>query len=260
MWRLLKQVGAGGAAGLAISGLWVAGLWAAEGAASSLRLLEWDALEKSVTPPVGVSETVFEFKATNRGEQTVEVIEARPSCGCTTVDLPEAPWRLGAGASGTLRAKVDFRGKHGVFRKAVQVHTSAGSQTLMLTVNIPEAGEAERRRNQELAAANRQAVFREDCARCHAAPAAGKRGQELFFAVCAVCHLAPLRASMVPDLAEAKERRDAGYWRKWIGEGKDGTLMPAFAEAKGGPLTGEQIESLVAFALETLPTEPAKRP
>lgn len=237
--------------------------WAAEktaGAAVTPQLLEWDALEKSVTPAVGMVETIFEFKASNRGPQTVEVIEARPSCGCTIVDLPETPWRLAPGASGTLRAKVDFSGKHGMFRKVVHVHTSAGSQTLVLTVNIPEAGEAERRRNQALAAANRQAVFRGDCARCHAEPAAGKRGQELFFAVCTVCHLAPLRASMVPDLLEPKESRDAAYWRKWIGEGKDGTLMPAFADAKGGPLTAEQIESLVAFVLERLPTEPTKRP
>jgi mono/diheme cytochrome c family protein len=240
-----------------------AGGWAAEkaaGAATPPRPLEWDALEKSVTPAVGVVETQFEFKASNRSSQTVEVIDARPSCGCTIVDLPETPWRLAPGAKGTLRAKVDFRGKHGMFRKTVQVHTSAGSQTLVLTVNIPEAGEAERRRNQELAAANRQAVFRGDCARCHAEPAAGKRGQELFFAVCTVCHLAPLRASMVPDLLEPKDSRDAAYWRKWIGEGKDGTLMPAFAAAQGGPLTGEQIESLVAFVLERLPTEPTKRP
>ncbi len=256
-WRALSVVAM---AALAAVG---AGGWAAEktpGATVTPRPLEWDALEKSVTPTVGVGETVFEFKASNRGTQTVEVIEARPSCGCTIVDLPETPWRLAPGASGTLRAKVDFRGKHGMFRKAVQVQTSAGSQTLILTVNIPEAGEAERRRNQELAAANRQAVFRGDCARCHAEPAAGKRGQELFFAVCTVCHLAPLRASMVPDLLEPKESRDAADWRKWIGEGKDGTLMPAFAAAQGGPLTGEQIESLVAYALERLPTEPTKRP
>lgn len=227
---------------------------------AALRPLEWDALEKGATPTVGVTEMMFEFKASNRDTQAIEVIEARPSCGCTIVELPVTPWRLAPGASGTLRAKVDFRGKHGMFRKTVQVHTSAGSQTLVLTVNIPEANEAERRRNQELAAANRQAVLRGDCARCHAEPATGKRGQELFFAVCTVCHLAPLRASMVPDLLEAKEPRDAAYWRRWIGEGKDGTLMPAFATAQGGPLSGEQIESLVAFALERLPTEPAKRP
>lgn len=43
----------------------------------------------------------------------------------------------GLGAKGTLRARVDFRWKHGIFRKTVPVHTATGSQTLILTVNIP---------------------------------------------------------------------------------------------------------------------------
>jgi len=223
------------------------------------RPLEWDALEKTLQPAAGVSEVTFEFTATNCGMRSIEVIDARPSCGCTVVDLPDTPWRLAPGASGTLRAKVDFRGKQGLFRKMVHVFTSAGEQTLILTVDIPAPNDAERRRNQELAGANRQMVLHGDCARCHATPAAGKRGEELFFAVCTVCHLAPLRASMVPDLLVAKERRDGAYWRKWISEGKEATLMPGFATGQGGPLTPEQIESLVAYVMERLPTEPTAR-
>ena len=34
--------------------------------------------------------------------------------------------------------------------------------------------------------------------------------------------------------------------------------MPAFAQSQGGPLTDQQIESLIEFALASLPTQPRK--
>jgi mono/diheme cytochrome c family protein len=77
----------------------------------------------------------------------------------------------------------------------------------------------------------------------------------LFRAACEVCHTASHRASMVPDLLVAREHRDASWWRAWITEGKSGSLMPAFAQKNGGPLTEAQIASLVEFALTHLPTE-----
>ena len=63
---------------------------------------------------------------------------------------------------------------------------------------------------------------------------------------------------MVPDLLVARETRDATYWTKWISEGREGSLMPAFAATHGGPLSDAQIASLVEFALRQLPTAPRK--
>ena len=60
---------------------------------------------------------------------------------------------------------------------------------------------------------------------------------------------------MVPDLLVARDQRDAAWWRGWITDGKDGTLMPAFGKTHDGPLTDAQIDSLVEFALSHLPTE-----
>jgi hypothetical protein len=68
--------------------------------------------------------------------------------------------------------------------------------------------------------------------------------------------MAEHRASMVPTLLVAREPRDAAFWRKWISEGKEHTLMPAFAKEHGGPLTPEQIESLVEFAVTSFPKVP----
>ncbi len=220
--------------------------------------LVWDAMEKTSEPKPTDGAAQFVFQVKNASSVPVVIKEVRPSCGCTTVDLPPTPWALAPGAGGSVRALVDFRGKEGDLDKALFIASSAGAQTLLMHVKVPAMDEEARKRNQRVAAANRQAVFHDECALCHSVPAAGKEGAELFQAICGVCHLAPHRASMVPDLLAAREKRDAAWWTKWITEGKDGTLMPAFARAQGGPLTDLQIATLVDYLLANFPTEPRK--
>ena len=112
-----------------------------------------------------------------------------------------------------------------------------------------------RGRNIGLATADRQAVFKGDCAACHSRSAERQLGYGLYLGACAICHDAKHRASMVPDLRVVDESRDAAYWREHITDGIEGTLMPAFAKEKGGILSDEQIESLVKYLVET-PLEP----
>ena len=55
----------------------------------------------------------------------------------------------------------------------------------------------------------------------------------------------------------AGQRTPAGDWRaKWISEGKEGTLMPAFSAKHGGPLSDEQLASLLDYVTTQLPAEP----
>lgn len=230
----------------------------APAAAADSHPLSWDAMEKTIAANKGDSAAEFEFTATNRSANPVEILELRPSCGCTTAGMPRTPWILAPDETESLRAKVDFQGKHGKLTKTMFVNTSAGTQVLTLHVHIPEPDATARERNQQLAAANRQMVFRGACAQCHVDPIGAKTGEELFHAACAICHLAAHRAAMVPDLLAANTPRDAAYWKKWIEEGREGSLMPAFAQKHGGPLTDAQIESLVTFALERLTTPPRK--
>lgn len=218
--------------------------------------LVWDATEKTLDAKPEDAAAEFEFSVTNRSDRAVTVYELRPSCGCTTVEMPGNPWVLQPGAKGSFRATMDFLGKHGKFSRTISVHSPPGTQILSITVNIPEPDPATRMRNQQLAAANRQAVFKGDCASCHVAPIGKKMGGELFQAACAICHLASPRAEIVADLLTAKTPRDAEFWRKWIADGREGTLMPGFAEKHGGPLSTTQIESLVEYAVREFPTQP----
>ena len=225
-------------------------------AAETPHPLVWDAMQKTAAPKFEDGVARFEFHVTNTSERPVIVRQIRASCGCTTFDAPRMPWTLAPGARGTVKAAVDFLGKEGEIAKDLLIGTVEGTQRLVMVIQVPPMDPAMRERNQVLAAANRQAVFRGDCAACHAAPAESRFGIDLFEAVCAICHQSKHRASMVPDLIVAKERRDAAWWTRWIEEGRPGTLMPGFAQTHGGPLNEPQVQSLVDYLLANFPTEP----
>ena len=114
-----------------------------------------------------------------------------------------------------------------------------------------------RTRNMQIAQADPQAIFRGECANCHSKPALGKRGEELFAAACAICHESEQRAVLVPDLHALKQTPTEAYWSAWIHGGKFGTMMPAFALEKQGPLSEDQIESLVAYLVKDFPERKA---
>lgn len=221
--------------------------------------LVWDEMKLSVEAKPADKEAKFEFKVTNTSDAPVEITQIQPSCGCTVAEMPSTPWILAPGAKGSFTAVVDFQGKHGKVAKTLHVHSVAGSQMLTVVIDIPETEEERRERNQQMAFIDRQAVFRGDCASCHVMPTIGRIGGELFEKACGICHTANPRASMVPDLTIARQPRNAEFWRTWISEGKDRTLMPAFSSKHGGPLTEEQVASLVEYALKEFPTEPGRK-
>jgi cytochrome c5 len=220
--------------------------------------LVWDATEKTLEVKPDGKEARIQFNVTNKSSQPVEVFHIETSCGCTVPEVPSKPWIIAAGAQGSFTAVVDYQGKQGKFSKTLQVHSTSGSQMLTVIISIPDTEEGRRARNQQLAFVDRQAVFRGECASCHVVPTVGKKGADLFQAACSVCHDANPRASMVPDLQIARESRDAAYWERWISDGKEQTLMPGFAAKHGGPLTPEQVASLVEYAMSRFPTEPRK--
>ena len=224
--------------------------------------LVWDAMIKEYDAKPGDTTNMFAFSVTNESNVEVVINQVKPSCGCTVAALPSNPWKLAPGGSGTTYATINFAGKTGVVTKSLYVDSTAGAQSLMIRVNIPEpVGESGNRlRNQQLALVDRQAIFKGECAVCHASPAVGKSGESLYLAACAICHAPEHRATMVPDLAVARSNRDAAFWTDWISNGRDKTLMPGFSHAHGGPLTDDQILSLAAYALKKFPQTPGPTP
>ena len=221
--------------------------------------LVWDAMEKFAKMPAMNLSTNFTFWVTNTSSADAFLTHTESSCDCTVAKLPAQPWMLLPGESFSLDVKMNLMGRHGRVTKEVLVGTSHGPQFLKVHADIPltPAPFNVSARQQDVLAArkDRQTVFRGSCAACHALPAAGHTGESLFTKACAICHISRHRADFVPDLAALKHPTDADYWRKWIIYGKEGTLMPAFAKSERGILDTNQIESLVAYLVETFPAK-----
>jgi mono/diheme cytochrome c family protein len=240
-------------------------------------LLVWDAMTKEYTAKPGETTNMFVFSVTNAGPNPISIEGLKPSCGCTVAKLPHQPWRLLPGEGGDTHITINFAGKYGLVTKLIRVDASQEFetqptqkfvQTLMIKVNIPgqpaapaslsampaPGGKMDRTANVEMAKADRQAVFKGDCASCHAVPTRGKMGEQLYTVACAICHDSPNRAQMVPELAHLNKSTDENFWRGWISFGKGGTLMPGFADRAGGPLTRQQIDSLAVFLAKKYPS------
>lgn len=240
---------------------------------STPNALVWDADQKEANATAGQVNAPFTFYFTNVSSSEAIINSVRTSCGCTTTKLPPMPWHIAPGTTAPLEINLNLAGKFGVVMKSITVDSTAGTKTLLIKVNVPTTpppavivpttpgakvmeSEADRSRNQQMALVDRQGVFKSDCASCHVTPGIGKMGAELFTAVCGVCHEAEHRASMVPDLKNLPHATDGDHWRGWITYGRVGSLMPAFAKAEGGPLTDQQIASLVDFLVRSHPSKP----
>jgi len=76
-------------------------------------------------------------------------------------------------------------------------------------------------------------VFRQNCQVCHGEKGEGRVGAQL----------AKSFASAFP----------AAYIKQVVSEGVTGSVMPAWAQAAGGPLTAQQIDDVTAFVLSLKP-------
>ena len=226
-------------------------------------IIAWDSVDKSVTVNFGEPVAKFQFSLTNASATPVTVVAVTTSCGCTTAQVPPMPWVIAPGKDAAFAVNMNLAGKSGTIPKTVSFATDKGTKHLLVRTTInplpATAGMApgSRDQNQQLALADRQAVFRGDCASCHVDKAKDKLGKELYVAACGICHDAEHRASMVPDLRVAKAERNDDYWRNWIANGRQGSLMPAFALPAGGILNDTQIASLVDYLMKNLPVKPS---
>ena len=222
--------------------------------------LVWDAMEKSSSLPFMTNVTYFDFYVTNKSSASAMIFSNETSCDCTAATTVEhLPWELKPGDGGALNVLVNVKGKYGLVTKTVTVYTSQGTQTLTVNIDIPISpapfNVSARLKEQMASQKDRQAVFGEHCAACHAWPAVGRTGESLFNSVCGICHTSEHRAQMVPDLAALNQETSADYWRRNISFGKTNSLMPAFAKTERGILDTNQIESLVAFLVKQYPSK-----
>ena len=144
---------------------------------AALSGLVFDSDRKEVAVKMGEPSVTLIFQVTNTSPDEIVINQLYPSCGCTVAKMPAQPWKLAPGAHGPIEATTDTRGKTGRLTKTISVITSVGMKVLTFTVDIPAApppDRTERIRNIQAAFSDRQAVFKNDCIRCHVKPSEGK--------------------------------------------------------------------------------------
>jgi mono/diheme cytochrome c family protein len=233
--------------------------------APAVPTLAVDAESKQYDASPGEQVAPFTFNLTNVWTNEIIIDKALGNCGCTTAIMPANPWHLAPQASGPVQIQIRLAGKMGLITKTLTFYYRLGAagatflHTVNLKVNIPpppamagNMSQAERAAALDKAKADAQAIFKGDCARCHADKGRDALGQELYAFDCGICHESSHRESMVPDLHALKQPTDFDYWKTLITLGKPHTMMPAFADTQGGPLTEAQIVSLATYLDHTI--------
>ncbi len=152
--------------------------------------------------------------------------------------------RIGPGEFAYVTVTLDPTGKAGPMTKEVRVFSNDSNNptaTAHLTAHVDHALDIEPGKPME------DVLFgQSDCASCHADPAEDLTGGDLYRAVCEMCH-GTLReyAASLP-----KAIRNRGAILRWIADGKGERGMPGYSAEKGGPLSREQIDTLVQSILD----------
>lgn len=181
----------------------------------------------------------FIFK--NEGDSDLVINQVKSSCGCTAAAASTGPFR--PGQSGTIEVTYDSRAKIGAVEKQVSIFTNQSPSPEVISIKgiVTMEGHPPIKPGDVL--------FNDVCAACHAAPAKGRKGAELYKAVCEMCHDMPQNKE---HRVVAPNRRQLAQipkndLKRFISEGMNSTSMPGYVEAAGGPLTNEQIDSLVKY-------------
>lgn len=246
-------------------------LFATEDAPPVLDRLVFDADTKLYDAKLTDLTAVFKFNITNTWTNEITIDRLKTSCGCTVASLPENPWHIPAGGHGAVDATVNLHGKGaGLMTKTITFFVSVngdylGTKVATVKVNIPTMpapaalSEDERKAAMEKAKADPQEIFKNPrCAECHVNEGRNVSVEKMYAADCGICHDSPNRASFVPDLHALKVPTSFAYWKQIISGGKPHTLMPAFADSAGGPLSDEQIHSIAQYLTRNIPSHVAQ--
>lgn len=188
------------------------------------------------------------FPFANAGDEDLVIQEVSTPCGCTAVLAGESV--IPPGGTSHIDVDYDSAARSGDVVRIITV-LSNDSEEPELTLRVTAHVDA----SMHQAFKSGETLFGEKCGSCHAAPAQGKTGADLYDAACWFCHGRYREGKTAPALPPYPDTADP-FLTEIIQRGRAGTEMPAFAVDQRGPLSEEQIRSLV----EWLHTEPPPAP
>ncbi|MDQ6966294.1 MAG: DUF1573 domain-containing protein, partial [Mariprofundaceae bacterium] len=167
----------------------------------------------------------------NTGVLPLHIVDVQSACGCTVSSLGRR--EVPPGEFTTLDVSIDTTAKGDSITKKVTVLDALGRRAeATLSLRVKD--------NPHAAGMSGRGIFSGKCAACHVEPARDKRqGSEIYAAVCAMCHGAEAQGAYAPRL----RGMDADALSSILVHGIN-RRMPAFVQAKGGPLSSDQINEL----------------
>jgi cytochrome c553 len=186
-------------------------------------------------------EVTHVYKLVNTGDDSLTISDVSTSCGCTVTLIDKK--QIASGDTARLKVTLDPKGKGiGEIEKTIWITSNSrtnpyDSLTISAQIQAVHAKAMMTVKN----------IFAGDCRKCHVIKGEGKLGVDLFNADCLMCHTTSPK-SHAPHLGKLMglDVHDSTLYRM-IAEGKPSTNMPAYATAHGGPLSEEQIASLVTM-------------
>ena len=208
-----------------------------------------------------------EFELLNGGDTPVTGLKLEASCGCTVVDVSKTA--LQPGESTGVKVSIDPIGKSGPVSKKIFINYLYEDKPHSMTYEIRTLIRAKVEGHDAIETPDRSVgardaagtsdivrdlggkLFGPKCGSCHAAPAEGKTGDELFKSVCGYCHGQNAQGATAVGFSRLDwlKAYDRSQSERVIREGIGGIggVMPGFSKSHGGPLSDEQVESLLKF-------------
>lgn len=192
------------------------------------------------------------FLIYNVGGKHLRINDVQTSCGCTLAQLSKK--LIAPGDFARIDVTLDTSIKLGKVRKQITVKSNDPQRPELPLFLVGQVLPKKMASHAQvtLTPQDKLVLFKGDCATCHVQAGKGKTGQALFVADCAMCHgingqghlsAGPsLLGRNYDDEATAKRARTI------IATGSPNSpQMPPFSQKQGGPLTDDEIDSLVAF-------------
>jgi len=178
----------------------------------------------------------------NDGPAPLEIASISASCACLSARASVT--RVQPGGEATIVGTFDPVGLVGEKRESISIRTDGASRGEIFAVLrarvVPPVLEGLPAGHP---ATSGQNYLMGSCGACHAAPASGKSGAELYAAVCAMCHGSAGEGRLAPPLRLARARQEDEL-SSAIALGTADPRMPGFSTEMAGPLSPEQIASL----------------
>lgn len=185
-----------------------------------------------------------DFKVTNSGGAKLTLTGAFASCGCTTPKLTKNS--LLPGESTVLNVVVDTSMKQKNITKTVKLKSNDPVRPVIVIELKMDVLDAHR----NMTAADSAKIFTDEkCMACHVYQGTGLFGRELYNSDCAMCHGPKAEGAVGPALFGPYENVEFKKKITTVASygSKTHRSMPGFLGEAGGPLSKEQIDSIVNY-------------